>query len=309
MKSNASQTLRLACLNLQNFTQPPHASYEWENIYTPLQWQQKCQWLQNLLSDIASDVIACQEVFSVDALQSLMASAGYPFTLASGEPVLIDDHVFQKPVQFLASRYPLKLHTWPSPTLEQNSLFPSSFSYSRTPLLATVELPQLGNVRIVVCHLKSARANNDLHDYPALALWQPAQQRGLEAAMLWQQLLALYLEQPLPTILMGDFNDELASALLQPLLLSQATGTGLFRLQDAAALAGETTRTPTHYYGAEGRVLDYVLLSAEFDPRQHLAKGSVCGYQVYDEHLVRPVFSKDGYSSDHAAVIVDLTYR
>lgn len=309
MTLHSGQTIRLASLNLQNFTQPPHASYEWENIYAPWQWQQKCQWLQNLLTDIAPDVFACQEVFSVDALKELMATAGYPFWLVSGDPVLIDDHVFQKPVQCLASRYPLQQQAWPLPTFAENSGLPSSFSYSRTPLLATVELPQVGKVRLVVCHLKSARANSDLHDYPALALWQPAQQRGLEAAMLWQQLLALYLEQPLPTVLLGDLNDELGSPLLQPLLLSQTAGTGLFWLQDAAALAGETTRTPTHYYGAQGRVLDYVLLSAEFDPRQHVAKGMVSGYQVYDEHLVRPIFTKDGYSSDHAAVIVDLTCR
>ena len=41
--------LRVATLNLLNFAAPPLACYEWDNIYTEAQWQQKTNWLKNLL--------------------------------------------------------------------------------------------------------------------------------------------------------------------------------------------------------------------------------------------------------------------
>ena len=125
--------------------------------------------------------------------------------------------------------------------------------------------------------------------------------------MLWQLLHQLYQQHPLPTIVMGDFNDSWSSTILQPLHATTKTKNGLFLLQDAADLAPEGRRAPTHYYGADGRVLDYVLLSAEFDPRHHQGVAEVSAYQIYDQHLVRPNFAIDGYSSDHAAVSIELS--
>lgn len=306
---SSAQLLRLTTLNLHNFAEPPLACYEWDNIYSHAQWQQKTQWLSHTLQRLMPDLLALQEVFSVAALAELLSNTGLPYWAASATPLLIDDHVFQKPVQVLASRYPITPLQWPELDPSQWPLGAQQFSFSRKPLLAEVELPELGKVRVVVCHLKSARPAEDLQSYPALAMWQSAQQRGMEAAILWQQLHQLYQQQPLPTMVMGDFNDCWTSTLLQPLHVAAKTSRGLFLLQDAADLALTAKRAPSHYYGADGRVLDYVLLSAEFDPRQHLGTAEVSAYQVHDQHLVRPNFEVDGYSSDHAAVVVDLNVR
>ena len=306
MSQQLRQSYRLATLNLHNFAAPPLACYEWDNIYSQAQWQQKTQWLTATWQKLAPDLLAMQEVFSVDALVDLVTQAGFGHWAVSATPQLIDDHVFQKSVQFVASRYPLQALAWPG---LDNSHWPSALQqaqFSRVPLLAEVELPLLGKVRVVVCHLKSARAVAEFQDYPALALWQSAQQRGMEAAMLWQQLHQLYQRQPLPTIVMGDLNDSLSSTILQPLHATARTSAGLFLLQDAGNLAPEGRRAPTHYYGADGRVLDYVLLSAEFDPRHHQGVAEVSAYHVQDQHLVRPSFAVDGYSSDHAVVVIDL---
>ena len=205
MSQQLRQSYRLTTLNLHNFAAPPLACYEWDNIYSQTQWQQKTQWLLATWQQLKPDLLALQEVFSVDALVELISAAGFAHWAVSAQPVLVDDHVFQKPVQLLASRYPLQVQSWPK---LDTSDWPSAMQhcqFSREPLLVEVELPLLGKVRVVVCHLKSARAVAELQAYPALALWQSAQQRGMEATMLWQQLHQLYQQQPAADYCDGGF--------------------------------------------------------------------------------------------------------
>ena len=70
-----------------------------------------------------------------------------------------------------------------------------------------------------------------------------------------------------------------------------------------------TPRTPTHYYGASSSVLDYILLSSEFDASYHDSFFEVSDYNTYDRHLINPVFERDDLSTDHGVVIVTLTLR
>lgn len=295
--------LRVATLNLLNFAAPPLACYEWDNIYSAAQWQQKTNWLKTMLQQQQPDVLVLQEVFSVTDLQQLLATLGYAWFAVVEQPELLDQHVFTRPVVAIASRFPM-LHTREivaDPAgLAQLGL--ASFQFSRKPVLVQLETPQFGKVRVAAVHLKSRRPA-DLPD-AALALWASELQRGYEAALLRQALAKECQTEPL--IVAGDFNDELSSALLQPLLAADRSQQPLFLLQDAAELAVEAHRAPTHYYGAGGQVLDYLLVSAAFDPRHHHACGQVSSYRVVDRHLVSPVFARDGYSSDHAYVQISL---
>ncbi|HAT43267.1 MAG TPA: endonuclease [Rheinheimera sp.] len=288
---------RIATLNLQNFACPPYAWYDWEAIYSAEQWQMKTQWLQRLWQQAHTDVLALQEVFSVEALQRLCAQAGLDYLLSAGQPTMVDQHIFTAPVVALASRYPLTELTLPSVDqawLTQLQL--SGFKDSREPLLARLQLPGIGDIDICVVHLKSRRPDKQLSG--PLARVKSEQQRLLEAAILWQRLALHHAQAARPLLLCGDFNDELSSPLLQPLLALDAS----LRLQDAAHLVDGSIRPPTHYYGAHGKVLDYLLCSQEFDPRYHHAVAEVVGYQVFDEHLVRPQYALHGHSSDHALV-------
>ena len=295
--------LRVATLNLLNFAAPPLACYEWDNIYTEAQWQQKTNWLKNLLQQQQPDVLALQEVFSVDALQQLLSPLGYHWFATVETPVLVDDHVFTKPVVAIASRYPiLSTETVPTSPAALQQLGLASFQFSRSPLLVQIQTPQFGPLFVATVHLKSRRPA-ELTD-AALALWVSELQRGHEAALLAQALATRCQAQPL--VLAGDFNDVLSSALLQPLLAVDRRQRPLFMLQDSADLAVAGTRPATHYHGAAGQVLDYLLVSAAFDPRHHHACGEVSAYQVVDQHLVRPEFARDGYSSDHALVQIQL---
>lgn len=288
---------RIATLNLQNFASPPYAWYDWEAIYSPEQWQMKTRWLQQLWCHAQTDVVALQEVFSVESLAQVCGQAGFVHVLTAGQPQMVDQHIFTAPVVALASRYPLT--PIPLPAVDPQWLSPlqlTGFTDSREPLLARLQLAGIGELDICVVHLKSRRPDKQLAG--PLAMVKSEQQRLLEAALLWQRLACHREQSGRPLLLCGDLNDELASPLLQPLLASDAR----LRLQDAAGLVDGAARPATHYYGAHGKVLDYLLCSQEFDPRFHHAVAEVVGYHVFDEHLVRPQYARDGHSSDHAMV-------
>ena len=71
----------------------------------------------------------------------------------------------------------------------------------------------------------------------------------------------------------------------------------------------KVVRTPTHYFGAGSSVLDYILLSCEFDAGYHDSLYQVSAYDTYDRHLINPIFERDGESTDHGIALVTLTLR
>ena len=71
----------------------------------------------------------------------------------------------------------------------------------------------------------------------------------------------------------------------------------------------KVVRTPTHYFGAGSSVLDYILLSCEFDASYHDSLYQVSAYDTYDQHLINPIFERDGESTDHGIALVTLTLR
>ncbi|MFT5757443.1 MAG: endonuclease/exonuclease/phosphatase family metal-dependent hydrolase [Alteromonadaceae bacterium] len=71
----------------------------------------------------------------------------------------------------------------------------------------------------------------------------------------------------------------------------------------------KAARTPTHYFGGGGSVLDYILLSSEFDASYHDSLYQVSAYDTYDRHLINPIFERDGESTDHGIVLVTFTLR
>ena len=141
-----------------------------------------------------------------------------------------------------------------------------------------------------------------------------------------------------PMILMGDFNNTLNDGILSHLLTStlrfvspidRDAYLAKYCLNDAwdlcqMALTNESsqaiesnndnadkkvTRTPTHYFGASSSVLDYILLSCEFDAGYHDSLYQVSDYNTYDRHLINPIFERDGESTDHGIVLITLTLR
>jgi len=148
-----------------------------------------------------------------------------------------------------------------------------------------------------------------------------------------------------PMVLMGDFNNTLADGVLshlltsslrfaseidskaylakyclndawdlfQPVLSNEANEIYDANEVDDSALEinqnEKVMRPPTHYYGGGGSVLDYILLSCEFDASYLDSLYEISAYHTYNRHLINPIFDRDGESTDHGIVLATLTLR
>ena len=175
--------------------------------------------------------------------------------------------------------------------------------------------------------------------------WGSTIRRGSEATLLMIDMIERRETTGNPMVLMGDFNNTLADGVLSHLLTNSLRFASSidcdaylakYCLNDAwnlfqLALSDEEhvikdvneidetaievnqeetlTRTPTHYYGGSGSVLDYILLSCEFDASYQDSIFQVSSYDTYNRHLINPVFDRDGESTDHGVVLVTLTLR
>ncbi|WP_281558635.1 endonuclease/exonuclease/phosphatase family protein [Thalassomonas sp. RHCl1] len=336
--------IRIASFNLFNYLEPPNAFYEFQRIYSAQQWRKKQQWIVDYLTAHQPDVIGFQEVFSPDSLKALLAGQGYPYFHVVDQPQVTDGFIYSHPVVAIASRYPVAeaVPVVPDPELAETMGLKAGFAFSRKVLRATVDLPHIGFCDCYVVHFKSKRPlfeyeaakalsgeKNTLEQLKAQVAggWGAAIQRGSEAALLFVEMISRREQGGLPMILMGDFNNSLAQEELVFLTTQALRADGVegsevylekYCLQDAwnmfQALVesrgkAEPLRKPSHYYGAKGSVLDYILLSREFDAGYQLSLFEVGGHETYDRHLINPVFDRDGESSDHGIVLVTLTLR
>jgi endonuclease/exonuclease/phosphatase family metal-dependent hydrolase len=346
--------LKIATFNLFNYLEPPNAFYEFERIYTTQQWAKKQRWIRHYLMKHQPDVIAFQEVFSIESLKTLLYEAGYTYFATVDEPQVVDDFIYTRPVVAIASRYPI---TGITAVQHDRNLalmlgLNADFEYSRKVLRATVDLPHLGETDCYVVHLKSKRSTIDIAGHNDLTPekrliehlradiaggWGATVQRGSEATLLMTEIIARRESSQNPVILMGDFNNSLTDGVLSHLLTNSLRFVSVFDskaylakycLNDAwnlyvKSLANEASgqadeiravetkpiRTPTHYFGATSSVLDYVLLSCEFDASYHDSFYDVVAYNTYDRHLTHPDFETDDQSTDHAVVMVTCWLR
>lgn len=175
--------------------------------------------------------------------------------------------------------------------------------------------------------------------------WGSTIQRGSEATLLMMAMIDRREASGNPMILMGDFNNTLTDGVLNHLLtntlrfvstIDRDAYLAKYCLHDAwdlfqVAVLNEVSeenetnnvdkaasatsqkikapRTPTHYFGGGGSVLDYILLSCEFNAGYHDSLYQVSAHDTYDRHLINPIFDRDGESTDHGVVLITLTLR
>ncbi|MFT5235908.1 MAG: endonuclease/exonuclease/phosphatase family metal-dependent hydrolase [Shewanella sp.] len=346
--SEATELIKIATFNLFNFIEPPGAYYDFENIYSQEQWQKKLEWITKYLNAHQPDVIGFQEVFSPDALAKLTQSCGMKYFAVLDKPDVVDDFIYSKPVVAIASRYPIKeVSSVEADARLANMMgIQTGFSFSRQPLRATVILPKLGPCDCYVVHFKSKRPlfdaqteycspqsetevkTGELLAVEALAQWGSSIQRGSEAALLRWAMVERRTQTQYPMLLMGDFNDSLSDGVLtsltsadtrikpDPRLGDIKQQLQEYQLQDAYDLYQNSqyslsaqVRPATYYYFAQGSVLDYILLSSEFDAKNSRSLAEVGRYEVYDRHLINPSFDLDSQSTDHAPVMITLSIR
>lgn len=222
------------------------------------------------------------------------------------------------------------------------------FSFSRKVLRATIKVPHIGHCDCYVVHFKSKRSMLEVNPChlnhskeqgiieqlkaQVAGGWGSTIQRGSEATLLIIEMIERRLATGQPMILMGDFNNNITDGVLSHLLTNNLSFVPSIKgnsylakycLHDSwdlyqAGIADEPSdkhkklkgiRSPTHYFAGSSSVLDYILLSCEFDASYHNSLYQVSAYDTYDRHLINPIFERDGESTDHGIVLVTLTLR
>lgn len=309
---NTTKTLTFATANLFNFLKPPDAFYEFSNIYAQEEWQAKCQWTKSQINKLDADIIGLQEVFSIEAVQQLLAECGFPYFVTVDKPKSESDYIYSRPVVALASKYPILHAEAVKPLKEPVKAYQIELpEFSRKPIHAVIKVPTVGEVAVYVCHLKSQRATEPTlegEESQLLGQWLSSQLRGWESMMLRLYMDKQYQKSPRPTALLGDMNQPLTSDITG--LLTQRTddeGEALV-LTDSWLVYKHAAISPalaaTHYHFSKGNVLDYVILSQEFQPDSQRSIAEVSRYLVQDQHLINPIYDRDKQASDHAFVAV-----
>lgn len=336
----------VATLNLFNYIEPPEAFYDTDNIYTQRQWQEKEKWINQQLKELNPDIVGFQEVFSPSALELLVKEHGLTHFVTVSDPGVGNQHVYDKPVVALASKFPILSADEvkvPSSVIDKIKL-QSGFHFSRPPIRAIVKIDDFTSVLVYVMHLKSKRSqlesggltteNDNVMIADSLLAeiqgsWMSTIQRGTEAMVIYHDIVEQMLVCERPVIVMGDLNDTIDSAALQPLigshkldrldgkminnlLLAHQRIMGQFILHDAFDLQDKVKpeqRKPTHYFMNKGSVLDYILLSKDFKPEYDQSLASVEKYRVNDKHLINPHYIDDAGCSDHAPVMIEVEIR
>ncbi len=296
--------IRLATYNLLNFfdqVDDPALEGEFDDLKMATS-PERCQKLAEAILAIDADIVALQEVESLEALRwfrdTYLAEAGYRY-LAS------EDVGYYRGIECsVMSRFPiLETRIWPELSLDDVDRSGPGFSsvprdhrkglkFQRSPLMVTVKVDDDYELTVFSIHHKSGRDYNF--------------QREAEALRLVELVNAIEAQDPDRNIvLMGDFNaapwyksfriylqhgfvDTLAHRVIPPRNESQ----------------NEARLYKTH---ESDRVLDYVLLNSAAFRELVIGSPHVFGTltppESYDYRTDPP---PTGYASDHYPVIIDL---
>jgi len=325
--------LRVGTFNLYQFVEPPYSCYTRKGKYNQRQWLEKTLWIKKQILTMDCDIIGFQEVFSKEALETLVKELGYEHfaTVDDAKPSETTPNKYTTTTVAIASKHPIlniqdvDLHAL---SLEKHQ-FKDVFAFSRIPIKAMISLPNGKELLVYVCHLKSNRLNEFEYVFNLAQKKERVfkileesrsgalRQRLCEASSLYYDIQS---SQHTPTVLLCDLNDKEYSLTIEA-LTSPAyhdTSEDTHVLYDASYQYKEEVhnphpeqkkpkRTPTSYFKSKGNVLDYIFISEHFNKESMYKIGTVTNYRVLDAHLQT---HKDGsiIQSDHAQVVCELTF-
>lgn len=233
----------LATLNLYHWAEPSIGWYARDARHSAEGWAAKQNWLRAILAAMDADFVGFQEVVSIDALRALCAEAGYPHFAVAAQPRIAETdegaRYYTRPVQAAACRHPMETAPLAADPAIAGALgLASDRDFRRPPLRARVEIPGVGPMTAIVCHLKSPGVSED--DAPLPEAFRGAEggaedaararleglsrahafsgiQRVFEASALHRAALSLIAEGDGPVAVLGDLNDTLGSPPLSAL--------------------------------------------------------------------------------------------
>jgi len=327
--------LRIGTFNLFQFVEPPYSWYEKQSTFSKGRWAQKTTWIKNQLIEMNCDIIGFQEVFSKDALETIVKELGFEYfvTVDNAKVDSEDPNIFISTTVALASKYPIleiqAVHVDENSILKHS--FEGNFQFSRVPIKAIVELPNKLKITTYVNHFKSNRMNELEYVFTKnhtlkekkektkeplkLNISKSLKQRLCETSSLFYD----FKNTNTPIISMCDLNDKEFSLSIEALTneaYHDDKKENSYLLYDVYDLDDkevynphpeqkEIKRTPTSYFEGRGNVLDYIFVSKEFNEKKKDTIGKVTSYEVFNKHLHNNPHGTI-LESDHAQVVCEI---
>lgn len=328
--------ITLATFNLLNLADVGFQYYPNADPYTASEYAAKIAWTGAQLDALRADVVLCQEVFSLKALQDCVAASTWmkgaavhaPHTEATNER---GEHL---PRLAIISRLPITeliSHT-DIPAAAQIKLPDGSThtAFSRPVLEAVIDLQGVG-LRVMTVHLKSKRPDwvdgadeNDPNAF-TIAQLQSLLKRATEAAGVRSILVQRLWHTAQPVVIMGDFNDNLQSPTTQLIAATrwktrerEARDVMLYDAWDISAHHDLSRNGPlrrdvgyTHIHEGVPEIIDQCLVSEEFAPFSKHQIGYVARVDLFNDHLnqrLRGLSGSKTAMSDHGQIAVQLNF-
>ncbi len=328
--------ITLATFNMLNLADAGFAFYPNAEPYTAQEYAAKIAWTAAQLDTLRADVVLCQEVFSLKALQDCVDASAWMrgATVQAPHTDVVNERGEKQPRVGIISRLPLsnvQSHT-ELPNMAQLTLPDGTkhTKFSRPVLEATVDVHGQG-LRLFTVHLKSKRPDwldganeDDPHEYTKAQL-QSLMKRAAEAAGVRELLIARLWHTGEPVVIMGDFNDTLQSSTTQLIAATRwkarersARDAMLYDAWDVSAHHDLSRNGPmrrdvsyTHIHEGVAEVIDQCLVSEEFATFSRHQIGYVQRVDIFNDHLnqrLRGVAGSKTALSDHGQIAVQLNF-
>lgn len=314
--------LRITTFNLFQYCNFNHSYYTKKEKYKKEEWEIKNQWIKDRLTEINSDIVGFQEVFSHEDLEKLTKESGFKY-FAKIDTAKKEKKTYKTCIVTLASKYPIvKIET-----IEKNKNiidmfdFDEDFNFQRKPLKVTISIKDKEYI-IYVLHLKSNRLNEIEHLHKKRTsinnkLKKSIKSFNLKEANALQQRLCeafhiasdIYNENRENIIVVGDFNDKEFS-LCNDILCNKTLIESIdnfkqfekinltkseYQLFDSFYKSKNFKKRPfTSYFINFGNVLDYIFVSKNLI-------NNFKSYHFYDAHLKNNI-EGSLLNSDHAII-------
>lgn len=332
--------VNIATFNMLNLADAGFQFYPNSDPYTAQEYAAKIAWTAAQFDALRSDVVLCQEVFSLKALQDCVNASEWMrgATVQAPHTDVVNERGEHLPRVAIVSRLPIsKWHSHTTlPEMAQIALPDGSKHtlFSRPVLEAVVEVgskDKAQSLRLFTVHLKSKRPdwapNADENDPRAhtQAQLQSLLKRAAEAAGVRELLVQRLWHTGEPVVIMGDFNDTLHSPTTQLIAATRwktreraARDAMLYDAWDVSAHHDLSRNGPmrrdvsyTHVHEGVAEVIDQCLVSEEFAPFSRHQLGYVQRVDIFNDHLnqrLRGVPGSKTGMSDHGQVVVQLNF-
>ncbi len=327
--------IKVGTFNLFQFVEPPYSWYTKKERFSQEQWLEKITWIKSQILKMDCDIIGFQEVFSKDALESLVKELGFNY-FETVDVAKLTKKTYSSTTVAIASKFPIvktqrvKVNI---PTFKKHN-FVGHYGFARVPIKATIMLPNQTELVVYVAHLKSNRLNEfeyvfkEEHDLTHKKESVAKALKGTTSTSLHQRLCeasSLFFNMKRvknkPIILLCDLNDKEFSLSIDALtnnnyhdeeseegyLLHDASYQYTKPIHNPHPEQKELKRKFTSYFLAKGNVLDYIFISNHFEKNNEEKIAKVTDYTVFDEHLQEHT-KTHRFKSDHAQVVCELSF-